>query len=209
MVCPEGLNGELKAVQFTFEELPLWNVAMTDEPTQDPLLIELDLISLQPNSVTITIEAPTTIPGTTPSLATAVESSHDITVAINQQLQGALEQLQQASPPSQTPDSLHSMPKRELPSVALGTLPPCEVAGGPSEPNEEDPAVPASMASPTQASLWVAMPEDVPSIAHISHSPSLPTMLKIPKGASTFPISQLQASPRACPARLPEEVLWL
>ena len=32
LVCPEGLNGELKAMQFTFEELPLWNVAAIDDP---------------------------------------------------------------------------------------------------------------------------------------------------------------------------------
>ena len=32
VVCPEGLNGKLKAVQFTFEELPLWDAATVDEP---------------------------------------------------------------------------------------------------------------------------------------------------------------------------------
>ena len=32
VVCPEGLNGGLKALLFDFEELPLWNVATTDEP---------------------------------------------------------------------------------------------------------------------------------------------------------------------------------
>ena len=65
------------------------------------------------------------------------------------------------------------------------------------------------MASPTQASLQVVTPEDVPSIAHISHSPSLPTMPKILEAASTFSIPQLQAPPRVDPARLPEDVLQL
>ena len=75
----------------------------------------------------------------------------------------------------------------------LGTLPPSEVTEGSPGPNEGDPAISALMASPTQASLWEAMPKDVPSITHISHSPSLPAMLKIPEVASTFPIPQLQA----------------
>ena len=35
IVCPEGLNGELKALQFTFQELPLWNAATMDEPTSN------------------------------------------------------------------------------------------------------------------------------------------------------------------------------
>ena len=42
MVCPEGLNGELEALQFDFWELPLWNVAIMDELIQDPPLIEVD-----------------------------------------------------------------------------------------------------------------------------------------------------------------------
>ena len=33
VVCPEGLNGSLKALLFDFKELPLWNVANVDEPT--------------------------------------------------------------------------------------------------------------------------------------------------------------------------------
>ena len=33
VVCPEGLNGSLKALLFDFKELPPWNVANADEPT--------------------------------------------------------------------------------------------------------------------------------------------------------------------------------
>ena len=87
-VCPEGPNGEHKALQFTFQELPLWNAAAMDEPTQDPPQIELDLSSVQPNSMTTSIQAPTNTLMLPPSLATTVEPSHDITVAINQQFQG-------------------------------------------------------------------------------------------------------------------------
>ena len=35
VVCPEGLNGELVALQFTFPELPLWDVAAPSEPLQE------------------------------------------------------------------------------------------------------------------------------------------------------------------------------
>ena len=130
-----------------------------------------------------------------PSQAATVAPSCNIAMAINQQLQGAMEWLQWASPTILTPVSLHSIPKRDLPSAALGALTPSEVTEGPFRPNEEDPAVPAPMASPIQASLQVVTPEDVPSITHVSHSPSLPTMPKIPEAASTFPIPQLQAPP--------------
>ena len=50
--------------------------------------------------------------GATPSLANTAEPPGDIATTINLQLKGALEQLQQAS-----------IPRRELPSVALGVLP--------------------------------------------------------------------------------------
>ena len=32
VVCPEGLNRELEALQFTFPELPLWDAATPSEP---------------------------------------------------------------------------------------------------------------------------------------------------------------------------------
>ena len=130
MVYPEGLNGELEVMQFTFEELLLWNVASTDEPAWDPPLIELDL-SVQSDSMTTTIQAPTATLGLSTSLATTVEPSHDITVAINQQLQGAMEQLQWASPTASAPASSHCMPKRETPLMALGAPIPSEVTEGP------------------------------------------------------------------------------
>ena len=101
------------------------------------------------------------------------------------------------------------MPKRESLSVVLGALTPSEVTEGPPGLNEEDPAIPAQMASPTKVSPQAVMSEDVPSITHISHSPSPPTMPKILEAASTFPIPQLQAAPRVDSAGLPDEVFWL
>ena len=39
---PRRTKWGLKALQFNFEELTHWNAAAADEPTQDPLLIEVD-----------------------------------------------------------------------------------------------------------------------------------------------------------------------
>ena len=47
-----GLNGELKAVQLTFQELPPLNATTVDEPTRDLPVIEVDLIHDQPDSMT-------------------------------------------------------------------------------------------------------------------------------------------------------------
>ena len=157
--------------------------------------MELDLGSVQPASVTTTIQAPTTTPVLPPSPATSVKLSDDIATSINQQLQGALEWLQWASPTISTPVSLHSMPKRESLSVALGAMTPSEVTEGPPGLNEEDPAIPAQMASPTQVSAQAVMSEDVPSITHISHSPSPPTMPKNSRGSQHLP----HATAPGCP----------
>ena len=121
-------------MQFTFEKLPLWNEATVDEPTWDPLLVELDLSSVQPN-----------------------------------------------------------IPKKEPPSVVLGALPPSEVTESPFGPKQEDPAILTQTTNPSQASLWMVTSKDMPSITHVSHSPSLSTVPKILEAASTFPIPQLQA----------------
>ena len=45
MVCPEGLNDELEALQFTFQELPLLEIAALGKPVCKPHLIEVDLSS--------------------------------------------------------------------------------------------------------------------------------------------------------------------
>ena len=50
VVCPEGLNGGIKAQLLNFKELPLWNVATTNEPVQDPPLIEVNLNSADPEA---------------------------------------------------------------------------------------------------------------------------------------------------------------
>ena len=40
VVCLEGLNGKLEALQFTFQELPHWNPATPSEPAHKPHLIK-------------------------------------------------------------------------------------------------------------------------------------------------------------------------
>ena len=42
VVCPEGLNSEIEALQFTYQELPLWDAATPSEPICEPQLIEVD-----------------------------------------------------------------------------------------------------------------------------------------------------------------------
>ena len=93
VVWTEGLNVKLEALQFTFHELSLWDAAAPSEPTYKWQLIEVDLSSMQPESMTTTIQTTTTIPVLPPSLANTIEPPSDITAAINLQLKGALEQL--------------------------------------------------------------------------------------------------------------------
>ena len=57
---PKGLNGGLEALQFIFQELPLWDTAAPGKPIYKPHLIEVDLGRMQPDSVTTTIQVPTT-----------------------------------------------------------------------------------------------------------------------------------------------------
>ena len=64
VVC---LEGKLEALQFTFQELPLWDAATPSRPTLKPQLIEVDLSSVQPESKTTALQAPTATPVLSPS----------------------------------------------------------------------------------------------------------------------------------------------
>ena len=57
MVFQAGLNGEPRALQFSFQELPLWNATTVDGPTQDPPLIEVVLGGTEPKTAN-TIQVP-------------------------------------------------------------------------------------------------------------------------------------------------------
>ena len=103
VVCTEGLIRGLEALQFDFEELPIWNVAAADEPAQDPPLIEVDLSGMEPEDIMTTLQAPTATPVPPLFPATVIEPPCDITTAINLHIQGILEWLQQTSPKTPHP----------------------------------------------------------------------------------------------------------
>ena len=65
------------------------------------------------------------------------------------------------------------------------------------------------MATSLQASPCAVMPENIPSIVQVSHSPSPPTMLRSPEMASISPTPHSQTPTRANPANLMDEVLQL
>ena len=54
VVFSKGLNGELEVLQFSFQELPLWNATTTDGPTQDLHLIEVILCGTEPETANTT-----------------------------------------------------------------------------------------------------------------------------------------------------------
>ena len=87
-----GMPGRFKwwaarSLQFAFLELPLWDAATPSEFFWEPQLLEVDLGSAQPQSMTTTIQAPTNTPVLTHSLANTVELPCDV-VAINLHFQG-------------------------------------------------------------------------------------------------------------------------
>ena len=203
-VMPRGFEQQLEALQFTFQELPLWDAATPSEPICEPQLIQVDLGSMQPDSVTTAIQAPTTTPTLPPSLVDTIEPPHDITLATNLQLQGALEQLQWASPTASAPVSLCSMLRRELSSVALGALPLPRETDDPHGTEGMDSAIPALTATLTQMSPWVATPGDTPSFTHVTHSLLQPTMPNTPEVAS-----MCMFFPKVVPTRLSDKLLPL
>ena len=169
VLCPEGLNREVEALQFTFPELPLWDVTMPSKPFWEPLFLEVDLCSTQPEGVTPTTEAPTTILVLTYSLTDTIEPPCYLAKAINLHLQGALEWLQWASSTASTPVSKNSMPRRELPSAAPRAHPQQKEQKVPSVKKEIDSAIPVMTGTLTQTPQWVATPDDTPSFTHTVH----------------------------------------
>ena len=97
VVYSEGLNGQMETSQFTFKELSLWNAAAPSKPACQLQLMVVDLSSMQSEGITATIQTPLSMPVLPPSPTDTTEPSGDATAAINLQLMGAMEQLQQAS----------------------------------------------------------------------------------------------------------------
>ena len=88
-MCPEGLNGETEASQFTFQELSLWDATAPSEPTHKLQLIEVDLSGMQSESITTAIQTPQSTPMLPPP-ADIAEPFGDITAAINLHLMGTM-----------------------------------------------------------------------------------------------------------------------
>ena len=109
----------------------------------------MDIPSAQPEGMTTATQVPTTIPVQTYSLTDTIDSPHDITMAVNLHLQGALEQLQWASSAASTLVFQGSTPRREPPSAALGAPPSTEGTEDPLGQKETDLAIPALMATLT------------------------------------------------------------
>ena len=97
VVCSEGLNGQMEALPFTFKELPLWNATASSEPACKPQLMVVDLGGMQSDAVTAALQIPHSMPVLPPPPADSTGPSDDTTAAINLQIMGAMEQLQQAS----------------------------------------------------------------------------------------------------------------
>ena len=186
VVCPKGLNSELKPLQFTFPELPLWDTASPREPFQEPQLLEVDLGHVQPEGMPTAIQAHATTPALTHPPADIIEPPCDIAMAIKLHLQGALEQLQQASSAASTLVSQHRMPRMEPPSAALGAPPSTEGTEDPLRLKETDSAISILMVTLTQTPLWVALPGDTHCIPHGTHPLLQPTMPKTPEAASMY-----------------------
>ena len=79
----------------------------------------------------------------------------------------------------------------------------------PLGPEGADSSAPKPLATSSQASQHMAMPDDIPTIVPISHSQSLPPAPKTPTVASIPSTPWSGTHPRADPGALSEEVLQL
>ena len=139
-VCPEGLNGGLKALLFDSKELPIWNMATVDESTWDLPLIEVDLSSAEPKATNST---------PVPPLFPAIEPPCHIATAFNVTSRRPWNGCSRLPPQPASPVSQHSMPGRKPPSVAFGALPSTRAADSLSLEGT-DSAIPDLMATSSQ-----------------------------------------------------------
>ena len=90
-MCPEGLNGQMEASEFTFKELPLWNATAASKPACKPQLMVVDLSGVQPRDVTAAPQTPHSTPVLPPPPTNTTEASGYVAAAINLQIKGAME----------------------------------------------------------------------------------------------------------------------
>ena len=183
VVCPEGLNGKLEALQFTFQELPLWDAATPSKPTHEPQLTEVEPGSVQPESMTSAIQAPTNtlvLPPLWSILLSLPMTSPDPSTYSSR---GPWSGCSRLPPTALAPVSWCSMSRREPPSVALGILPQPEKQKIPSGQRGQTPSA-LPNCNPMQMSLWPATPGGTPCFTHITHPLLQPTVPKILEVAS-------------------------
>ena len=174
-MCPEGLNAQMEALQFTFKELSLWNAATPGEPACEPQLMVVDLSGMQSEDVTVILQTPHSMPVLPPPPTDTTEPSGDTTVAINLQLTDAMEQLQQAASITPATISQHSTLRKQPPTAVLGAPP--------ADKELEDPFVPEGMDTVTSVPMVIFT-------SMILIMMQMPLQVPIPTGAfSTTPIT--------------------
>ena len=141
---PWGLNGSLKALLFDFKELPLWNAANADEPTQDLPLIDVDWSIVEPK----------------------VPPSTRVEDPLRLNLGGELGQLQWASSATPSSPSQSITSRTQPPSAALGAPSPVgETENSPRSMGTEH-IIPAPAVTLPQTSPQATPPSSSPGSAH-------------------------------------------
>ena len=189
----------LDTLVFDFTDLPLWDMTTAGEATQNPTMIEVDLCSMPPEAVSTTL---------TPTHVFTSTTQPTITKILNLHIQGAFEQVQQTSSTTSMPVSQHSAPRRKLPSMALGAPTPhwsrrSTQTGGSRLSHAQ------ANVFPSQMPQCMVMPSDNHVSLPISHSPSLPPVLKSLTVASVAFTPWSETCFRADLGALYEEVLKL
>ena len=173
VVYPERLNGELKALKFTFMELPLWNDAAPGEPTYDPQMIGVASTVWSLRVWQSPFRLPLlhwchSLPGYYHWASSWCHHGHQLATP------GGLGAVA-ADFPHNLNACLPAQYAAERAAISgFGAAPSTGETEDPLRLEGMDSAIPVLMAIPTQVSLWVATPGDMPNITCVTHSPSLP-----------------------------------
>ena len=137
----------------------------------------VDLSGVQAKGATTTIQTLISTP-VLPPLANTAEPSGDITAAINQQLMGAMECLQQTSPSPQPLSSGTALHRNSHHLQLRGLCQQPENQKIPSGQRGWTPSPPVPMATLMETSLQVAIPAGTLSFAHVTPQLLQPTLSK-------------------------------
>ena len=182
-VFQEGLNREPEALQFSLQELSLWNATSLDGPSWDLPMIEVVLSSVESETASLTQVPP---PPSHQSSMWCCHSSEPTPQPPPTSIAylGGSCHLQPWAPHPPPEQKIHSAWRRwTWPSLFLW--------------------LPLH-----RHHLGEAMPECIANNVQVSHSPSLPTISKLWMWPASPPVYSLEP-PRTNPTCLPNEVLWL